>query len=233
MSSPAKTGAALDPGEGWRNLCLPRFAERATSGPLRVAIEGPNGAGKTTLSWALSRSLGVPWCLGTDEAWFAESLKVRMIRDAEWHASAMFFLSGCFEQTRLLRQRSDRMVIMDRCLWSSLAVHAAENPDRLKTLIAMLQPIAHFIQIPDLTLVLKASFATCQSRIANKSGTARALDQLTATADFHAREQAFYRWLAGQTPTVVFVDTDLATADQVAEKSLALLKVRIPEPVER
>src|SRR5262245_43614313 len=86
-------------------LSLPPFGQKAMAGPIIVAIEGPNGAGKTTLSWALSRKLGVPWCLGTDEAWFTESLKVRMIRDAEWWSSAMFFLSGCLEQMRLLRAR--------------------------------------------------------------------------------------------------------------------------------
>jgi thymidylate kinase len=210
---------------------LPRFRQEPAPRPFIVAIEGPNGAGKTTLSWALSRKLGVPWCLGTDEAWFAEPLKVRMIRDAEWHASAMFFLSGCFEQTRLLANRSDRLVIMDRCLWSTLAVHAAESSSRLQALIAMLQPIADQIRIPQMTLVLEASFDTCQSRISLKSGTARALDQLTATARFHAHERAFYRWLAGQTPTVTFLDTDLLTADQVADRTLAELGKKIPELV--
>src|SRR5262252_8553362 len=78
--------------EGYELLNLPSFGQLSSAGPIVVAIEGPNGAGKTTLSWALSRKLGVPWCLGTDEAWFTESLKVRMIRDAEWWASAMFFL---------------------------------------------------------------------------------------------------------------------------------------------
>jgi thymidylate kinase len=209
-------------------LALPRFQQPTNSGPIIVAIEGPNGAGKTTLSWALSRQLGVPWYLGTDEAWFAEPLKVRMIRDADWYASAMFFLSGCFEQTRLLRRRSDRLVIMDRCLWSTLAVHAAEQPDRLECLIAMLQPIAQQIQVPHLTIVLEASFETCQLRIANKTGTARALDELTATAPFHARESEFYRWLSRQNPTLGFVDANAADADKVAEVAAELIKDRFP-----
>jgi thymidylate kinase len=210
-----------------RSLSLPNFRERPGAGPFVVAIEGPNGAGKTTLSWALSRSLGVPWCLGTDEAWFAEPLKVRMIRDAEWYASAMFFLSGCFEQTRLLRTRADRLVIMDRCLWSTLAVHAAENVKRLETLIAMLRPIAQDIQLPSLTIVLEASFAACQSRIAKKSGTDRALDELTANAAFHAREREFYQWLGQHNPSVVFLDADRPTADEVASKALALVNSKL------
>jgi thymidylate kinase len=214
------------PSHGFASLRLPPFAP-ARTGPRIVAIEGPNGAGKTTLSWALSRKLGVPWCLGTDEAWAADNLKVRMIRDAEWFASAMFFLSGCFEQTRLLRQRSDPSIIMDRSLWSTLAVHAATGAARLRVLVDMLRPIAAEVHIPHLTIVLEASFSTCQSRIANKTGTARALDQLTATTDFHSRESGFYHWLAEQSSTIVFLDADRAGADEVAEKALGLIKSEI------
>src|SRR5215469_6034355 len=166
---PAHPAAPPSPDALFNGLKLPHFAQ-APTGPVIVAIEGPNGAGKTTLSWALSRKLGVPWCLGTDEAWFAEPLKVRMIRDAEWHASALFFLSGCFEQSRLLRLRADRLIIMDRSIWSTLAVHGAEKVERLQALLAILGPIAAQVQVPHLTLVLEASFATCQSRIANKTG---------------------------------------------------------------
>lgn len=210
------------------SLELPAFNRERVSGPAVIALEGPNGAGKTTLSWELSRRLGVPWSLGTDEAWFAEPLKVRMIRDADWYGSAMFFLSGCFEQQRLLRQRSDRLVIMDRCLWSTLAVHAAEDPKRLGTLLKMLEPIAADIQVPRLTLVLEASFATCQSRIANKSGTARELDELTASNAFHERERQFYRWLGRKAPNVLFLDAETA-AEEVAERALALLRTHLPD----
>jgi thymidylate kinase len=206
---------------------LPDFASKDAAGPMIVAIEGPNGAGKTTLSWALSRKLGMPWALGTDETWFAEPLKVRMIRDADWWASGMFFLSGCFEQMRLLRKRSDRVIIMDRCLWSTLAVQAAENTQRLDALIEMTRPVAQHIRIPQITLVLEASFSTCQERISNKTGTARALDQLTANAQFHAREREFYKWLARQTPTVCFLDTDHSNADEVVAKALAALKPKL------
>ncbi len=209
-------------------LRLPPFRPADRSGPVVVAIEGPNGAGKTTLSWALSRQLGVPWCLGTDEAWFAEALKVQMIRDAEWYASAMFFMSGCFEQMRLLAKRSERLVIMDRSLWSTLAVHAAENSERLPALLAMLAPIARQVRVPQLTLVLEASFATCQSRISRKSGTDRELDELTATSEFHTRERQFYRWLGTQLPGVMYLDVDRTSPEEVAEHALSLLRNKLP-----
>ena len=119
-------------------LVLPRFAPRSPGTPCIVAIEGPNGAGKTTLCAALADSLQVPSCLGIDPAWFSPEFKTRMIRDADWFASAMFFLSGCFEQMRGLRASKEPLLIMDRSLWSTLAVHAAESTAGLDTLLSML-----------------------------------------------------------------------------------------------
>jgi thymidylate kinase len=207
-------------------LSLPTFAS-GSGGPWIVAVEGPNGAGKSTLCGALARNLNAPACLGTDAAWFSEAFKTRMIRDAEWFSSAMFFMSGCFEQMRLLRNRCDRLIILDRSLWSTLAVHAAEGSERLAALVAMLGPIASQIRVPDFTLVLRASFETCQSRIALKSGAARALDELTANPAFHAREQEFYAWLERQRKDVAFLDVDRPDADAVARQAEDLIRGRI------
>jgi thymidylate kinase len=207
---------------------LPRFADREASGPFVVAIEGANGAGKTTLCRALSASLRLPTCLGTDEAWFSEPFKVRMIRDAQWHASAMFFLSGCFEQMRVLRDRPEPMVILDRSLWSTLAVHAATSRERIEALLAMLNPVARDIRVPDLTLVLEASFETCQARIARKTGTARALDELTANAPFHSRERGFYRWLGRHQAAIQFLDVNHRDPRQAVEAACALIRESAP-----
>ena len=208
------------------SLRLPRFAGRHAGHPFVVALEGANGAGKTTLCRLLSGSLAAPACLGTDEAWFSDSFKTRMIRDAEWFASAMFFLSGCFEQMRVLRGWPNPLVIMDRSLWSTLAVHGAESPERLEAVLAMLLPVAAQIHVPDLTLVLEADFETCQARIARKSGTARLLDELTAIPAFHGREQEFYHWLAGQRSEVLFLDANQVGPEKIAESASALIRER-------
>lgn len=208
------------------SLRLPRFAERDPARPFVVALEGANGAGKTTLCRSLSRALGAPACLGTDEAWFSDSFKTRMIRDAEWFASAMFFLSGCFEQMRVLRGRPGPLIIMDRSLWSTLAVHAAESGERLQALLDMLRPVASQIHVPDLTVVLDANFEVCQARIAQKTGTARLLDGLTANAAFHSREQAFYRWLAGQRSEMLFLEANQDGPESIAVRASALIRQR-------
>jgi thymidylate kinase len=207
-------------------LQLPQFAGRDARRPFVVALEGANGAGKTTLCRLLSERLVAPNCLGTDEAWFSDSFKTRMIRDAEWFASAMFFLSGCFEQMRVMGDWPNPLVIMDRSLWSTLAVHGAESPARLEALLAMLRPVAAQIHVPDLTLVLEARFETCLSRIARKSGEARLLDELTAVPAFHGREQGFYRWLARQRSEVLVLNANPVGPENIAERASALIRER-------
>jgi thymidylate kinase len=211
-------------------LRLPQFAGRDAMRPFIVALEGANGAGKTTLSRLLSSDLAAPACLGTHEAWFSDSFKTRMIRDAEWFASAMFFLSGCLEQMRALRNSPSPLVIMDRSLWSTLAVHGAESIERLDGLVAMLRPFAGMIHVPDLTLVLDASFETCQARIALKSGAARALDELTANAAFHGREREFYRWLARQRAEMLFIDANDDSPEKLAQGASALIREKAAAP---
>jgi len=102
-------------------------------------------------------------------------------------------------------------------------VHAAENPERLEILLAMLRPVAARIQVPDLTLVLDASLETCRSRIARKSGVARQLDELNANAAFHARERSFYLWLARQRGEVRFLDANPTEPETVAAQAAALI----------
>jgi thymidylate kinase len=206
------------------SLSLPQFGVGKPSGPRVVALEGPNAVGKTWLCHVLSSRLGVPSCLGTDIAWSSEPFKTRMIRDADWQASALFFLSGCLEQMRLLRQQTEPLILMDRSFWSTLAVHAATNPSRLHTLVTMLRPIADCIEIPALTMVLDASFATCQTRMAKKTGIARALDELTANEMFHAREREFYRWLGRRAPGIVFLNVDSITADEAVSQAARLME---------
>lgn len=211
-------------------LCLPVFAGRDVTRPFVVALEGANGAGKSTLCRLLAPRFRAHACLGTDDAWLSDAFKTRMIRDAEWFVSAMFFLSGCFDQMRVLRDNPHPVVIMDRSLWSTLAVHSAESPERLETLLTILRPVSDQIHVPDLTLVLETSFKTCQSRIASKNGVARLLDDLTATPDFHAREHEFYQWLAQQRSEVLFLDANQAGPEIIAEQASALIRERAGVP---
>ena len=108
--------------------------------PLSSRSKAPTAPANRPCAGCSPSNLGAHACLGTDEAWLSDAFKTRMIRDAEWFVSAMFFLSGCLEQMRVCEAGPKPLIIMDRSLWSTLAVHGAESPERLEILLAMLRP---------------------------------------------------------------------------------------------
>jgi len=172
----------------------------------------------------LVENLGFVYRRGVPEEWEDHRLKLRMIRDADWLASAFYFFSGAIEVNREMAGEA-APVIMDRSLWSTLAVHVAHAPSRLNKLLALLQNMVGHIRFPDLTLVLEAETHTCQSRIADKSGEERDYDAAAPDDNaFAKREREFYRWLASQGPLVRFIQVDTLTLDEVAKAAAAHIR---------
>ena len=204
---------------------VPRCLAASLGRPYVVAIEGPNGAGKTRLCSLLSERLGVPSLRGVPAGWEDAPQKLRMIRDADWLASAMYFLSGVMEASREAACGAGDLKLMDRSLWSTLAVHYAHDPARLEVLLPMLELAAGHVKVPDLTIVLEASPASCLRRIARKSGHEQALDAASPATDvFQQREREFYHWLQAQWPVVAFIDTDDCEPETVCQKAADLIR---------
>jgi pyruvate kinase len=206
-------------------LALPGKGRGGGGEPVLVAIEGPNGAGKTTLCRLLCERDGYGYRRGVPAAWEEPGLKLRMIRDADWLASAMFFLSGAIEVRRELRGEGARTVVMDRSLWSTLAVHYAHDPSRLRELLPVLESAASHLVVPDLTIVLEASPSSCRERVRLKTGQARVFDEAApADEEFLGRERDFYRWLSQQGPRVTFINADGRDAEAVHELAAAAIR---------
>jgi pyruvate kinase/thymidylate kinase len=166
-----------------------------------IAIEGSNGVGKTSLITRL-RATHPDWtiCRGVPDAWMEPQIKMRMIRDADWMASALYFFSGSIELAReimesLRQQISPSKVCLDRSLWSTLAVHVGHDPSRLVVLMQILEAMGGHICIPNKTIVLTASPESLCRRISGKDLSERVFDELTQNHDYWKRELAFYYWL--------------------------------------
>ena len=168
--------------------------------PPIVAVEGGNGVGKSTaLNELLRRNPRRQLRLGVPDQWMRPDMKMRMIRDADWMASALYFLSGTLELSREILEGEDYQnaptVLLDRCVWSTLAVHAAHDPARLAKLMPVLRSLAGHICVPEKTVVLTASLETLWKRISEKSADEAAYDLLTQNYDYWSRELGFYKWL--------------------------------------
>jgi thymidylate kinase len=203
---------------------LPRSLAASAGSPPVVAIEGPNGAGKTCLCSMLSERLGLPCLRGVPSGWEDSPLKLRMIRDADWLASAMYFLSGVIESSRYAAQADEKLKVMDRSLWSTLAVHYAHDPARLERLLPLVELAADRLKVPDLTIVLELSPETCRQRIARKSEEEKEMDAVGADDGFGRREREFYHWLADQGPKVVFLDVESNDLEDIYSRAVEIIR---------
>lgn len=195
-----------------------------------IAIEGGNGVGKTTLIEHL-RYARPEWTIrrGVPDAWMEPKMKMRMIRDADWMASAFYFFSGSMEITRELAQLIQRQVLpskicLDRSLWSTLAVQVGHDPKRLDQLMPMLELMAGHVCVPNKTVVLTASPETLLRRVSEKERSERIFDELTQNYDYWEQESAFYYWLQEAVAEiglpqfqVEIVNTDNLSPDEVVE----------------
>ena len=201
---------------GDNRMELPRSLASTLGRPFVVALEGPNGVGKTYLCDFLSQRLSLPYLRGIPSPWEHAEMKLRLIRDADWFASAMYFLSGVIESSQEICRNNAPVTLMDRSVWSTLAVHYAYDPKRMELLMPLLRLTSGRIKIPDLTIVLEASPAVCRERIAKKTGIDHECDAASPDDDaFHAREREFYRRLAQNWPKVVFINTEKLTVEEV------------------
>ena len=208
---------------------LPHLKAATNGHTFLVAIEGPNGVGKTRLCSSLKQAIGAEMLRGVPAAWEDSSLKLHVIRDVDWLSSAMYFLSGVIEASRQADVCDAKNKVMDRSLWSTLAVHYAHDPARMETLLPMFELAAERLAVPHLTIVLEADVETCQQRIALKSGAEREFDAASPSDEaFSQRERDFYHWLAGQGVKVAFLDANNGTPDDVCQRAAQLIRGSSP-----
>jgi pyruvate kinase/thymidylate kinase len=208
---------------------LPRCLSSTLGQPLAVAIEGPNGTGKTHLCTLLRERLSLPYIRGIPSAWEHAEMKMHLIRDADWFASAMYFLSGVIESSKEIQHKNELLSVMDRSVWSTLAVHYAHDPKRMGLLMPLLELASGRIKVPDLTIVLEASPAVCRERIAHKSGLDQQYDAASPdTETFNYREREFYHWLATRWPKIIFIDSERDSIEEVYTKTEKAIREFLP-----
>jgi len=174
--------------------------------PKILAIEGPNGVGKSTLIKQIKELHDIPCYLGVPEQFMEPQLKKRMIFDADWLASALYFFSGSIEMMREVSTLKTPLVVFDRTIWSTLAAHYCRDSKRLTHLLKILNCFGGHVQLPYMTIILSASYETCQSRIENKNLQEKFFDQ--DTKNMFEEEMKFYNWLRQQDIQVRTINTE-------------------------
>ena len=193
---------------------------------LIVAIEGANGAGKSTLCKSLANYFNTSIKFGVPNIFLQKDLKEKMIIDAHWYSSSLFFISGAIEQVKEFRNNKDKIIISDRSIWSTLSVQTSENPKRLKSLIDISFNLESIDVEPDITIILRADYETCRQRISYKSKDEQKLDELVNSKEFYQKEDQFYNWLTFQRDNIINIDVNNITESNLSNKIIDIINVK-------
>lgn len=193
--------------------------------PFIVAIEGANGSGKSTLTRFLCEYFNIPYRFGVPDFLIKDDIKEKMIVDANWYSSALFFISGAIEQIRACKQHAtDEIVILDRSIWSTFFVHGSNSPSKLRSIISVVYAEPEIDVEPDMTLILRCSYDVCRTRIRNKSDKERKLDELVNSDIFYQREDQLYNWLGYQRDNVVSVNVENILPNDLLKLAVDMIK---------
>ena len=186
-----------------------------------IALEGPHGVGKTTIAKRLAKETGMLYRLGVPKVFMQPELKERMVQQAKWQASALYFIAGVFETERELSAEKVTGCILDRSIWSTLAVHTAEDADRFPVLLKIIDNFVEQLPVPDFLIVLEASYETCRQRIGSERDENHSV---IPSREYYKREMEFYRWLCRHTTGNAMINTEGKTQEQIMVESLDIIR---------
>lgn len=190
------------------------------------SIEGCNGAGKTTLLNRYKKDhpdtecrLCVPDVFQT-----AKDMKRFMLFESSQLCSALYYLSGAVEVFNCHNKNFSK-VLFDRSIWSTFAAAYAKDETTLPILFNCLNAIKQQVFLPNLIIVLDASFETAKARSSQKcSGGEFDKDEIEA----FMKKRNFYNLLKDAGYPILFIDVNDKNAEEVYSEFLEMLnKVNI------
>ena len=190
------------------------------------SIEGCNGAGKTTLLNRYKKDhpdtecrLCVPDVFQT-----AKDMKRFMLFESSQLCSALYYLSGAVEVFNCHNKNFSK-VLFDRSIWSTFAAAYAKDETTLPILLNCLNAIKQQVFLPNLIIVLDASFETAKARSSQKcSGGEFDKDEIEA----FMKKGNFYNLLKDAGYPILFIDVNDKNAEEVYSEFLEILnKVNI------
>lgn len=183
---------------------------------LVFSIEGCNGAGKTTLLNNFKQQHSDIECLLCVPEIYqtAKDTKSFMLFKATALCSALYYFGGAVE-VRKTHNKNFTKVLFDRSLWSTFAAAYAKDESIIPELVACLNIIRGHVYIPDMIIVLEASYETCQARSSKKvEGGEFDKDKKEA----HEKKADFYHKLSEAGYNVKFIDVNKISPQEVLIK---------------
>ena len=151
-------------------------------------------------------------------------MKRFMLFESSQLCSALYYLSGAVEVFNCHNKNFSK-VLFDRSIWSTFAAAYAKDETTLPILLNCLNAIKQQVFLPNLIIVLDASFETAKARSSQKcSGGEFDKDEIEA----FMKKRNFYNLLKDAGYPILFIDVNDKNAEEVYSEFLEILnKVNI------
>lgn len=204
-----------------QNLIIPYIQPSHSTDVFIFSIEGCNGAGKTTLLNKYMKDhpdtecrLCVPDIYQT-----VKDMKQYMLFESSQLCSALYYLAGAVEVFNCHKADYSK-VLFDRSVWSTFAAAYAKDETIVPILFKCLNAIKQQVFLPNLIIVLDASYETAKARSLRKSaGGEFDKDEI----DEFSKKREFYDLLKDAGYPIVFIDVNYKNAEEVYSEFLVIL----------
>lgn len=204
-----------------QRLSLPYIQPSHSTDIFVFSIEGCNGAGKTTLLNRYKKDHSDTECrlCVPDIYQTAKDMKRFMLFDSSQLCSALYYLAGAVEVYNSHKSEFSK-VLFDRSVWSTFAAAYAKDEKIIPVLFNALNAIKQQVFLPNLIIVLDASYTTAKARSSQKSvGAEFDKDELEA----FSKKREFYDLLKEAGYPIFFIDVNNKNVEEVYSEFLHVL----------
>lgn len=179
-------------------LVLPEILTQSNTNKRVIAFEGVDGCGKSTLCQQLGENYSGFRFVPIPHDYVSMPFKEYLTFSASYIGKALVYAASLADR----KERAERLdsqvtnVVMDRSLWSTIALSYARYPDLAQDITNLFSSIAKYIPIPDIVYVLDVPYEICRERIAQRSRDAQRFDIMPM--EDYRRHMDFYYWLDKQ-----------------------------------
>lgn len=182
-----------------------------------IAFEGHNGVGKSTIHKRLKdyfkNDKNYIFDYGIEKAFQNNRDQFSVCDGTDYITLFIYFMAGSIsEYLKNNSKNNNKVFIYERSFWSSLYANANLNSKEWKELKSFIDDCSAYLPIPNLIIILTASYETCKDRMEKRK------EQDDVNESIYNNEVQVYNWLEKETPfgsIVIKINTDIYSEDEI------------------
>ncbi len=197
-------------------LVLPDRLKNASGKKRLIALEGVDGSGKTTLCQCLDAKYSDIRFVEIAKEYVSAPFVEYLVEKTSDIGNSLVFAASLADRKNMMDQLDDniRTVVMDRSLWSTVAMSYVRSPEKAQDVINMFDSLAHYMPIPEIVYLLDVPYSECRNRILRRD-TSTLNDNMSE--ETYNRHMEFYYWLSTQNVGVHIIKWNNTTIEETLD----------------